>query len=148
MISLRASKTEELAIFDELDRQSHARQYVIQTGLAAHQESFSDPCVTYLSIENSDGEFCGYFILAHEPDSDSVEFRRILIDKNKRGIGQAAISEMESYCQRQFNAKRIWLDVFEDNEIGMHIYEKAGYKRFKEELYEGRRLYFYEKALE
>ena len=54
---------------------------------------------------------------------------------------------MESYCKTEFNVKRIWLDVYEDNEIGMHIYEKMGYERFKEKLVEGRKLYFYEKAL-
>ena len=147
MISLRPSKREELEIFDEMDRQDHARNFVIQTGLGTHQKYFIDPKITYLSIENSSGEFCGYFILVLEPDTESVEFRRILIDQKKRGIGQAAISEMESYCKNEFNVKRIWLDVYEDNEIGIHIYEKMGYERFKEKLVEGRKLYFYEKAL-
>lgn len=147
MISLRPSKREELEIFDEMDRQDHARNFVIQTGLGTHQKYFIDPKITYLSIENSNGEFCGYFILVLEPDTESVEFRRILIDHKKRGIGQAAISEMESYCKNEFNVKRIWLDVYEDNEIGIHIYEKMGYERFNEKLVEGRKLYFYEKAL-
>ena len=147
MISLRPSKREELEIFDEMDRQDHARNFVIQTGIEAHQRYFSDSGISYLSIINSSGEFCGYFILVLEPDTESVEFRRILIDQKKRGIGQAAIAEMESYCKTEFNVKRIWLDVYEDNEIGMHIYEKMGYERFKKKLVEGRKLYFYEKAL-
>ena len=147
MITLRQSKREELEIFDEMDRQDHARNFVIQTGLETHQEYFNDVRIIYLSIENTSGEFCGYFILALEPDTESVEFRRILIDQKKRGIGQAAIAEMESYCKNEFNVKRIWLDVYEDNEIGKHIYKKMGYKQFKERLIEGRRLYFYEKTL-
>lgn len=110
MISLRRSKREELETFDEMDRQDHARNFVIQTGIESHQEYFDDPGITYLSIENANGEFCGYFILVPEPDNDSAEFRRILVDGRKRGIGQAAISEMESYCKNEFRVNRIWLD--------------------------------------
>lgn len=147
MIYLRQSTSKELEIFDVMDRQDHARRFVIQTGLGQHQQYFDDPRITYLSIENSRGEFCGYFILVLETETGSVEFRRILIDQKKRGIGQAAIAEMENYCKNEFNVKRIWLDVFEDNKIGLHIYEKLGYERFGEEQVAGRTLYFYEKNL-
>ena len=147
MISLRPSTRDELEIFDALDRQIHASKFVISTGLKTHQKYFDDPNITYLSIENSRGEFSGYFVLVVEPDTESVEFRRILIDQNKRGVGQVAITEMENYCRKEFSVKRIWLDVYEDNAIGRHIYEKMGYQQFKEELEEGRQLLFYEKAL-
>ena len=147
MISLRQSKREELEKFDAMDRQGHAREYVIQTGIETHRQNFDNPCITYLSIENERGEFCGYFILVLEPDTGSVEFRRILIDGDRRGIGQPAIREMEKYCKNVLAVERIWLDVFDDNEIGIYIYEKMGYRRFKEEWVDGRRLYFYEKTV-
>jgi hypothetical protein len=147
MISLRPSTRGELAIFDEMDRQNHASNFVTQIGIETHQKYYDDPHVTYLSIANSEGEFSGYFVLVVEPDSASVEFRRILIDQNKRGVGQEAIMEMEAYCRTEFGVKRIWLDVFEDNAIGRHVYGKMGYQQFKEELEEGRKLLFYEKAL-
>ena len=147
MIFLRPIKRNELELIDEMDRQDHARSFVIQTGMEVHQKNYSDPKVLYLSIENSSAEFCGYFILVLEPDTESIEFRRILIDQKQRGMGQAAIKEMESYCKGEFGVKRIWLDVYEDNEIGIHIYEKLGYARFNEGRVEGRELYYYEKAL-
>jgi len=147
MISLRPSTREELEILDAMDRQGHAREFVLQTGIETHRQYFDDPCITYLNIEDERGEFCGYFILVLEPETGSIEFRRILVDRHRRGVGQAAIIEMENYCKKTFAVERIWLDVFETNEIGIHIYEKLGYSRFKEELIDGRRLYFYEKAL-
>ncbi len=147
MITLQPSKREELEKLDAMDRQLHARGYVVQTGIETHRHDFDDPCITYLNILGSRGEFCGYFILVLEPDTGSIEFRRILVDQNRRGVGQAAIIEMEKYCKNVFQIDRIWLDVFEDNAIGIHIYEKLGYARLKEELYDGRRLFFYEKAL-
>jgi RimJ/RimL family protein N-acetyltransferase len=147
MISLRPSTREELEVFDAMDRQAHARNFVIQTGMTTHLENFGNPDITYLSIENGDGEFCGYFILVLEAESGSIEFRRILVDRRKRGVGQAAITEMERYCKTVIGVDRIWLDVFEDNEIGIHVYEKLGYRRFSEKPLAGRILYFYEKAL-
>jgi RimJ/RimL family protein N-acetyltransferase len=147
MISLRRSRRDELEVFDQMDRQAHASEYVIQTGIDTHRNNFDDPRISYLSIENAGGEFCGYFILVLEADNDGVEFRRILIDGQQRGIGQAAIGAMESYCKKEFKIKRIWLDVYEDNEVGVHIYEKLGYTRFEEEYVDGRKLYLYEKIL-
>ena len=94
MIKLRLSTRDELEVFDALDRQIHASRYIISTGLKTHQKYFADPNITYLSIENNRGEFSGYFVLVVEPDTKSVEFRRILIDENKRGLGQVAIKEM------------------------------------------------------
>ena len=129
-----------------MDRQAHASRYVIQTGLDQHRQNFSNPAITYLAIERGD-DFCGYFILVLEQGGDSVEFRRILVDQHQRGVGQAAIVEMEKYCREQWNPKRIWLDVYEDNEIGRHIYHKLGYVPFSEEISDGRKLLFFEKQL-
>ncbi len=134
-------------VFDEMDRQDHASNFVTQIGIEIHQKYFDDPNITYLSIEDNKGEFSGYCVLVFESETESLEFRRILIDQNKRGVGQAAIIEMEIYCRKEFEVDRIWLDVYEDNAIGRHIYEKMGYQQFKVELEEGRKLLFYEKAL-
>ncbi len=130
-----------------MDRQDHALRFVTQTGIETHQKYYDDPNIIYLSIEDNRGGFAGYFILVLERDTLSLELRRILIDQSKRGVGQAAITEMENYCRKEFGVSKIWLDVYEDNEIGRHIYEKMGYQQFKAELEEGRNLLFYEKAL-
>lgn len=54
---------------------------------------------------------------------------------------------MEEYCKQTLSSTRIWLDVYEDNEVGKYIYEKLGYNRFKVEMVGRRELYFYEKLL-
>jgi len=146
MVVLRLSSRSELDIFDDIDRQIHASNFITQIGLKAHQDLFDEPNITYLSIENSEGELAGYFVLVLESDSKSLEFRRISVDQEKRGVGQEAIKEMESFSKRKFGIQRIWLDVYEDNAVGRHIYEKMGYIQFKAELREGRKLLFYEKA--
>lgn len=144
---LRVSNIDELELFDKLDQQSHAARYVMQTGLKKHREYFNDPNITYLTIINDEQEVSGYFILVNDQKLKSVEFRRILIDESKLGIGQISIFEMEDFCRKNFKAKRIWLDVFDDNVIGKHIYRKLGYKKFNEQSYAERVLEFYEKNI-
>tara|TARA_R110002096_G_scaffold265152_3_gene458658 strand:- start:702 stop:1145 length:444 start_codon:yes stop_codon:yes gene_type:complete len=147
MITLRPSVEKELNVFANMELQVHANRFVNATNLESHRSSFKNPNIIYLSIENIEGKVSGYFILVVETDTESVEFHRIVIDENCRGIGQAAIREMENYCRSVLSAKRIWLDVYEDNLVGKHIYEKLDYKKFKERKCDGRKLLFYQKAL-
>ena len=147
MISLRPSSRNELVTFDAMDRQDHANKFVDQIGLDIHKNYFDNPNITYLTIETGSEEQAGYFILVTETDNSSLEFRRILIDQSKRGVGQTAIAVMEKYCKTELSISRIWLDVYEDNLIGKHIYKKMAYKPFKAKMVEGRKLEFYEKTL-
>jgi RimJ/RimL family protein N-acetyltransferase len=43
--------------------------------------------------------------------------------------------------------RRIWLDVFEHNARGRHVYEKLGYRRFDSGELDGKPLLLYEKQL-
>jgi len=58
---LRLSTKKELKIFDQLDHQSHAVNFVARTGLKLHQTYFDDPDIKYLSIENDKGELLKNF---------------------------------------------------------------------------------------
>lgn len=147
MITLKPSEEKELKLFADMESQAHANRFVNSTGLELHKTNFKKPNTIYLSIKNSEGEVSGYFILVIEADPESIEFHRVVIDENCRGIGQDSIREMEKYCRNILNAKRIWLDVYEDNLIGKHIYQKLGYDKFDESLYDGRKLLFYKKFL-
>jgi RimJ/RimL family protein N-acetyltransferase len=147
VIRLRKSEAVELQVFVEMELQSHARNFINSEDLETHQKNFADRNIIYLSIDNSDGRLAGYFILASNPDDHLVEFRRVLIDQDHRGIGQSAITAMASYCRDELGFDRIWLDVYEDNAKGRHIYEKLGYKRFKEGSYQGRKILYYHKDL-
>ena len=147
MTVLRRSNTEDLEKFIVLDRQEDVYNYIIKYSIDDYSDFFNDPRIICLTINDSKEEFAGYIILALEDDNYSVEFRRIVIDEEKRGIGQTAIKLMEEFCIGELNAGRIWLDVFEHNKRGLHVYQKLGYSKFKEEQYKGKNLHFYEKSL-
>ena len=82
-----------------------------------------------------------------DSEPNSVEFRRVVVSDKGKGVGQSAITAMEQFCRTQLQRTRIWLDVFEYNNRGRHIYEKLGYERYGESDHEGRRLLLYQKKL-
>ncbi len=145
-ISLRPSEADELAGFARLEQDGDTSPHILPTTLQQHRVQFARDDILYLTIERG-GTTCGYFILALEADGHSVEFRRIVVTPRGAGIGQRAIPAMEAWCRDRLGRRRIWLDVFDSNPRGRHVYEKLGYRRFDEAAYDHRRLYFYHKEL-
>jgi RimJ/RimL family protein N-acetyltransferase len=58
-----------------------------------------------------------------------------------------AITLMEDFCRLQLALTRVWLNVFEFNHRGIHVYEKLGYRYFKSTELDGKVLLYYEKDL-
>jgi len=54
---------------------------------------------------------------------------------------------MEQYCAAILKANRIWLDVFETNNRGQHIYQKLGYKVYRSDQVKGISLLYMEKSI-
>lgn len=148
MIQVKIEKAEldDLSQFAEMEQEAGTSEFVIPYSLNEHQIQFSEPNVVYLRITDHD-VIVGFFILALEADDCSVEFRRIVVSDKGKGIGQAAIRQMEVYCRDELQRSRIWLDVFEHNQRGRHIYEKLGYKLNEKREFMGKALLLYEKRL-
>ncbi len=147
MIEIRKSHIDELKLFSTLDKQKDVEKYVTQKSPDEYINEFRNPDMLYLTIINKYKKIAGYFIIVREDKKKSVEIRRIIIDENERGIGQQAIREMEKFCKITLKVQRAWLDVFEHNHRGWHVYRKLGYTKFKEGICEGKKLYFLEKQL-
>lgn len=146
MVTIERAQVQDVHLFASLEQEKDTKLNIMPYTEAEHSQKFMDPDVVYLRILDAT-EVVGFMILALDPDSRSIEFRRIVVSIRERGIGQAAITEMEQFCLTDLRRQRIWLDVFEDNSRGLHIYEKLGYSRFGEREYHGRRLFLYEKVL-
>ena len=144
MIEVREAQAEELMDFQQMDRDHDTREHITHYSLADHRREFARAEITYLSIRE-DTRQIGYFILAADTDAGSVEFRRIVIAEKGRGYGQAAIAAMEAYCVERWRCERIWLDVYETNPRGRHIYRKLGYRQFDSSEADGRKLLYMEK---
>ncbi|WEM43843.1 GNAT family N-acetyltransferase [Photobacterium sp. DA100] len=145
MLKLERSKVEDADFFFEIERLSGTEEFIIPYSLEKHRELIGSNEPIYLSVFHND-ELVGFIIL-HQESSEAVEFRRIVILSKGRGLGQLAIKAMERFCSKELGCSRVWLDVFESNVRGLHIYRKLGYKPFKTSIYDGQRLLFMEKSL-
>ncbi len=145
VLELRKSVISEASAFVEMECSSDTKGFVIPYSVEKHVSLIESNEVVYLSLYD-ENELSGFIILSQESQG-TVEFRRIVVASKGKGLGQLAIKEMEQYCAEHLNCSKVWLDVFESNSRGIHIYQKLGYTQFKEALYEGRSLLFMEKML-
>ena len=74
----------------------------------------------------------GFCMFAFAPDEEDEEDRywlwRFMIDKDEqgKGYGQAALDEIIKYFKKN-GADRLYLSTEPENELGLHIYHKAGF---------------------
>lgn len=133
-------------MFAQLEQAPDTKQFVLPYSETEHARNILNSSFVYLRILDA-GELVGFFILVLDSEPNSVEFRRVVVSDKGKGVGQSAITAMEQFCRTQLQRTRVWLDVFEYNNRGRHIYEKLGYERYGESDHEGRRLLLYQKRL-
>lgn len=75
----------------------------------------------------------GFCMFAFDPEEEDEDDRywlwRFMIDKNEqgKGYGQAALQEIIKYFKEN-GADRLFLSTGTKNELGLHIYHKAGFR--------------------
>lgn len=146
MIEVRRARREELASFAEMEQDDATAEMILPYSRQRHQAEFELPQNVYLTICEDD-RAAGFFILVLEEDGVSVEFRRIVVARKNAGIGQRAIAMMEAFCRDDLGRGRVWLDVFEHNRRGRHVYRKLGYRPIGRTEFEGKTLLLFEKAI-
>ncbi len=81
----------------------------------------------------ADDQLVGFTMFAFAPEARDPEDRywlwRFMIDKNEqdKGYGQAALAEIIRYFKDN-GADRLYLSTEPENERGLHIYHKAGFR--------------------
>ena len=146
MLELQPLDRGELDIVCKLERDADTSPYILPTTRAQHEANMARDDFVYLSIYR-DERFAGYFILVLEADARSVELRRIVIAEKGAGTGKQAMIRVEAWCREQLGRSRIWLDVFDFNDRGMHIYPGLGYRYTDSQELDDKRLLFFEKDL-
>ena len=81
----------------------------------------------------ADEKLVGFCMFAFDPEDEDEDDRywlwRFMIDKEEqgKGYGQAALSEIIKYFKEN-GADRLYLSTEPENELGLHIYHKAGFR--------------------
>jgi len=147
MVLVQNSRLEELVKFSNINKQSHIGYHLSIKSREKHQQEFENRNSLFLSFTVPSGKLAGYIILVKENNVNTVQLKRRLVDEHYLGIGQKAILATEKYCITELKTKRVWLDVFIDNDRAVHVYKKLGYKAFKQSVEDSREVIFYEKNI-
>ena len=81
----------------------------------------------------ADDRLVGFCMFAFDPDVKDPDDRywlwRFMIDRNEqgKGYGQAALQEIIKYFKEN-GADRLFLSTGPENETGLHVYHKAGFR--------------------
>ena len=146
MIELNPFGLNDIPAIMVMEAAADSTDFIVKYDIEQHQINSHDPTIIYLKICR-DQILSGFFILVLDQDGISVEFRRIVVAEKGKGTGQKAITLMEDYCTQQLKRDRVWLDVFENNRRGRHIYQKLGYHEFGRSEHNGSALILMEKNL-
>ena len=143
LIKLNESNIQEIIL---MESDSDTSRFILPYDDNKHREEINKEQNLYLGIYEN-GILSGFIILGIEDNGSRIEFRRIVVKEKGNGIGQRAIYELENFCKDFWNTKSIWLDVFEDNKRGIHIYKKIGYELKSKSKFNSRNLLIMEKEL-
>ena len=94
----------------------------------AEQPGMARPFAVY-----ADEKLVGFCMFVFDPEEEDEDDRywlwRFMIDKSEqgRGYGQAALQEIIKYFKEN-GADRLFLSTEPENERGLHIYHKAGFR--------------------
>ena len=99
----------------------------------ADDANAEDPGVARPFAIYADEKLVGFCMFAFDPEEEDPDDRywlwRFMIDKSEqgKGYGQAALAEIIKYF-RDNGADQLWLSTEPENECGVHVYHKAGFK--------------------
>jgi len=104
-------------------------QFVHHYSKEKHLALLNDDDCIHLSIRNLDCDsLIGHLILFGQNSKDKVlEFRRITIAEKGKGYGREAIVLIKKFCFEELGFHRLWLDVYDDNQRAIKLYESEGF---------------------
>ena len=128
-IGLRPASPDEVDYIHELESRPENSMYVMPYSKERHLQVITNPDEELLVIvDRSTGQHLGFVILAGLTNPNlSLEFRRLIIGEKGKGIGRQVVKLLIQYCFDILRFHRLWLDVYEDNERGIHLYQSIGF---------------------
>ncbi|MBN1415745.1 MAG: GNAT family N-acetyltransferase [Bacteroidales bacterium] len=105
------------------------KQFVLQYPKDRHVSLLTDNDCLHLSIKRIDNDkIIGHVIIFGVSSQNKVlEFRRITINEKGIGFGREAIRLIKKLCFEKLGFHRLWLDVYDDNDIAIRLYESEGF---------------------
>jgi len=124
LINTVLSDIDKIIEFEKLNA-----QYVHQYSKDKHITLLNDNDCLHLSIKRLDNdELIGHMIIFGLSNHNKVlEFRRLTINEKGLGFGRDAIRLLKKLCFEKLEFHRLWLDVYDDNDKAINLYESEGF---------------------
>lgn len=106
-------------------------QFVHQYSKDKHLALLKEKDCLHLSVKRLDNnKLIGHMIIFGLCNNNKVlEFRRITINEKGLGFGREAIRLLKQFCFEKLKFHRLWLDVYDDNDRAIKLYETEGFIR-------------------
>jgi len=104
-------------------------QFVNQYPCEKHLALLHDKDCLHLSVKRIDNDnLIGHVLIFGLTDQNRVlELRRITISDRGLGFGREAVRLIKKLCFEKLEFHRLWLDVYDDNEKAIRLYESEGF---------------------
>jgi len=128
-VRLRRTIPEDIDFVIDAESDSDTRPFILPWQRDQHVAALSDPDLGHFIVEApADAQRVGFVILAGLRNQNrSIEFRRIVIVRKRRGYGRAAVRLVKHFAFTTAGAHRLWLDVKEHNQRARRLYEAEGF---------------------
>ncbi|MBD2067894.1 GNAT family N-acetyltransferase [Leptolyngbya sp. FACHB-671] len=109
-------------------------RFILSWSRDKHLQNLQDPDKHYLIIKTDLDvgieAIAGYTILSGlQSPHRNIELTRIVIAEPGKGFGKTALKLIQKRVFEEYQAHRLWLDVFEDNQRARWVYESVGFKQ-------------------
>ena len=129
-IGLTDTDPDDLDLICQIENEQENLNFIIPYHRTRHQQVIDSPDEEHLSVWNKGNrELVGFLILAGLGNSNlSLEFRRMVIQNKGKGYGRQCLQMIKEYCFNTLRFHRLWLDVFEDNNKAIGLYQSEGFQ--------------------
>lgn len=105
-------------------------KFIFRGTYEEHLAEISDPSVGLFIVKTKEElQPIGFVLYVIDHESERLELRRIAIDSKNQGYGREVFLRIFKLAFEELNLNKVWLDVYHDNEVGIHFYESLGMVR-------------------
>jgi RimJ/RimL family protein N-acetyltransferase len=136
---LREATPADISFIVAVEHAPEFREYIHNWTHDEHGTAMRDPDIRYFIALDGSENAVGYAILRGlQSEHRNLELKRIVMHSPGRGHGKQVLQLLLKKIFDEFNAHRVWLDVFETNDRAQHLYRSLGFQQdgiFRDAVY-------------
>ena len=120
----------DIAKIIELEVHKDNRDFVRTGTYSEHMAEIEDKNqLVFIFKKKEDDSVIGFALIRLDLENEVFELRRVSISEKGLGFGKEALQGLLKHAFEDRNLNRFWLDVYQDNIVGIKLYESLGMHR-------------------